>query len=160
MEWGRCHGKGGVSDDVSTVSVHPDVINVVTCNVGIGCSTLSHHHLYKEKLENLVKIALADRLPELQNIPTSTDDENDSDDGSDGQDTSKGKGVETSSLKKIRVLHMKIRRKVRAEAWTNETAEVWHEVKEAMIREREGVSEIKGDEDKVGLDRSPESREL
>ena len=119
-----------------------------------------YHHLYKEKLENLVKIALADRLPELQNIPTSTDDENDSDDNSDGQDMSKGKGVETSSLKKIRALHMKIRCEVRAEAWTNETAEVQREVKEAMIREREGVSEIKGDEDKVGLDRSPESREL
>ena len=116
-----------------------------------------YHHLYKEKLENLVKIALADRLPELQNIPTSTDDENDSDDGSDGQDTSKGKGVETSSLKKIRALRMKIRCEVRAEAWTNETAEVRREVKEAMIREREGVSEIKGDEDKVGLDQSPES---
>ena len=119
-----------------------------------------YHHLYKEKLKNLVKITLADRLPELQNIPTSTDDENDSDNGSDGQDTSKGKGVETSSLKKIWVLCMKIRCEVRAEAWTNETAEVRREVKEAMIREREGVSEIKGDEDKVGLDRSPESQEL
>ena len=105
-----------------------------------------YHHLYKEKLEKLVKIALADQLPELQNIPT--DDKNDS----DGQDMSKGKGVETSSLKKIWVLHMKIQCKVCAEAWANETAEVWHEVKEAMICEREGVSKIKGDKDKVGLD--------
>ena len=46
------------------------------------------------------------------------------------------------------------------EAWANETAEVRREVKEAMIHEREGVAEMKGDEDKVGLDRSPESREL
>ena len=53
VEWGRCHGKGGVSDDVSTVSVHPDVINVVTCNVGIGCSTLSQRGLEsKEELFN------------------------------------------------------------------------------------------------------------
>ena len=119
-----------------------------------------YHHLYREKLENLVKVALADRLPELQNIPTSTDDENDSDDGSDSQNMAKGKSTEASSLKKIRALRMKIRREVRAEAWANETAEVRCEVKEAMMREREGVAEIKGDEDKVGLDRSPDSREL
>jgi len=119
-----------------------------------------YHHLYQEKLEKLVKTALADRLPELQNVPTSTDGENDSDDSSDGQDMSKGKATETSSLKKIRALHMKIRREVRAEAWANETAEVRRHVKEAMIREREGVAEKKGGEEKVGLDRSPESREL
>ena len=118
-----------------------------------------YHHLYREKLEKLVKVAIADRVPELQNVPTSTDDENDSDDGSDEQDAAKGTST-ANSLKKIRALRMKIRREVRAEAWANETAEVRREVKEAMIHEREGVAEIKDDEDKVGLDRSPESREL
>lgn len=44
-----------------------------------------YHHLYREKLENLVKVALADRVPGLQNIPTSTDDENDSNDSSQGE---------------------------------------------------------------------------
>ena len=83
-----------------------------------------YHHLYREKLENLVKVALTDRLPELQNVPTSADDENNSDDGSDGQNTAKGKSTEASSLKKIRVLCMKIRCEVRTEAWVNETAEV------------------------------------
>src|SRR6266446_3661288 len=43
MEWGRCHGRGRGCYDPSAVSVHPDVIYVVTCNVEIGCSTLSHH---------------------------------------------------------------------------------------------------------------------
>src|SRR6267378_3196772 len=42
VEWGRCHGRGRGCDDMSAVSVHPDVIYVVTCNVEIGCSTLSH----------------------------------------------------------------------------------------------------------------------
>ena len=41
---GRCHGEGGGSADVSAISVHPDVIYVVTCNDKIGCSTLSHRH--------------------------------------------------------------------------------------------------------------------
>jgi len=110
-----------------------------------------YHHLYREKLEKLVKVAIADRVPELQNVPTSTDDENDSDDGSDEQDAAKGTST-ANSLKKIWALRMKIRHEVRAEAWANETAEVRREVKEAMIREREGVAEIKDDEDKVGLD--------
>jgi phage protein D len=119
-----------------------------------------YHHLYKDKLEMLAKQALAERLPELQNIPNSSDEEGESDADSDGQDSSKGKGAEASSLQKIRALRMKIRREVRAEAWANETAEVRREVKEAMMREREGVAEINGDENKVGLERSPESREL
>jgi phage protein D len=119
-----------------------------------------YHQLYKEKVENLVKIALADRLPELQNVSTSIDGKSDSEDDSDGEDLPKAKHTEPSSLKKIRALRMSIRREVRAEAWANETAEVRREVKEAMMREREGVAETKGDEDKVGLERSPESREL
>ena len=67
-----------------------------------------YHHLYREKLENLVKVALADRLPELQNVPTGTDDENGSDDGSDSQNMAKGKSPESKSLKKIQALRMKI----------------------------------------------------
>ena len=42
LEWGRCHGEGGGSDDPCAISVHPDVIYVVTCNDKIGCSTLLH----------------------------------------------------------------------------------------------------------------------
>jgi len=48
MEWGRFHGRGGGYDDVSTVSVHPDVIYVVTWNVEIGCSTLSQRERFEE----------------------------------------------------------------------------------------------------------------
>jgi len=121
-----------------------------------------YHHLYKDKLETLAKTALAERLPELQNVLNGSDDseEDESDADSDGQDSSKGKGAEASSLQKIRALRMKIRREVRAEAWANETAEVRQEVKNEMMREREGVAEINGEEKKVGLERSAESQEL
>jgi len=123
-----------------------------------------YHRLYKDKLENLVKEALAERLPELQNVPEGCDDEDDSE--SDGDDngnrdvSSKGKATEANSLKKIRVLRMKIRREVRAEAWANESAEVRRQVKEEIRREKEGIAETNGKEGKVGLERSPESREL
>ena len=119
-----------------------------------------YHRLYKEKLENLVKEALAERLPELQNVLDGHDDEDDSESDGDGDDSSKGKTAEASSLKKIRVLRMKIRREVRAEAWANESAEVRRQVKEEIKREKEEVAEINGEEGKVGLERSPESREL
>jgi hypothetical protein len=117
-----------------------------------------YHRLYKDKLEKLVKEALAERLPELQNIPNGSDDEDETD--GDGNDSSKGKTSEADSLKKIRVLRMKIRREVRAEAWANETPEVRCQVKEEIIREREEATEVNGEETKVGLERSPESREL
>jgi hypothetical protein len=117
-----------------------------------------YHRLYKDRLEPLVKDALAERLPELQNAPNASDDEGESND--DGEDSSKGKTTEASSLKMLRALRMKIRREVRAEAWANETSEVRRQVKEEMMREREEAVEINGEESKVGLERSPESREM
>jgi len=117
-----------------------------------------YHRLYKDKLETLVKEALAERLPELQNIPNGSEGEDNSD--ASGNESSKGKGIEANSLKTIRKLRMKIRREVRANAWENETVEVRHQVKKEIMREREEVAEIKGEESKVGLERSPESWEL
>lgn len=120
-----------------------------------------YHRLYKEKLETLAKAALAERLPELQNGPNGSEGENESDSDGDGNVLSKGKpGAETSSVKSIRALRMKVRREVRADAWANETEDVRREVREAMRREREEVAEFKGEEGKVGLERSPESREV
>jgi hypothetical protein len=55
---------------------------------------------------------------------------------------------------------MKIRCEVRAEAWANETEEVRRQVKEEMVRERLELVEINSEESKVGLERSPASREL
>jgi hypothetical protein len=109
-----------------------------------------YHSLYKDKLEGLIKEALAERLPELQNIPNGSEGEDNSD--ASGNESSKGKCVEASSLKKIRKLCMKIRHEVRANAWENETAEVRRQVKNEMAREREEVTEIKGDKSKVGLE--------
>jgi hypothetical protein len=111
-----------------------------------------YHSLYKDKLEKLIKEAIAERLPELQNGSNGSEDDDESD--SDGEDSSK------SSTKQIRALRMKIRREVRAEAWANESEEVRCQVKEEIIREREGVAETNDEESKVGLERSPESREL
>jgi len=71
-----------------------------------------YHHLYKDKLEKLVKVAIIEHLPELQNIPTNGDDEDNSEDN--GDDSSKN--TKAGSLKKIRVLHMKIQHEVRAAA--------------------------------------------
>ena len=117
-----------------------------------------YHRLYKDKLEKLVKEAFAERLPELKDIPNDSDDENES--GDDGDGLSKGKGTEANSLRKIRVLRMKLRREVRAEAWANETEETRCEVRKELMRERQEVAEINGEEVKTGLERSPESREL
>jgi hypothetical protein len=118
-----------------------------------------YHRLFKDKLEKLVKEALAERLPELKDIPDDSDgDENES--GDDDDSSSKGRGTEAKSLRKIRVLRMKLRREVRAEAWANETEEIRREVREELKRERQEVAEIKGEEVKMGLERSPESREL
>jgi hypothetical protein len=120
-----------------------------------------YHRLYKDKLEKLAKAALDERLPELQNIPNGSDDEHDSDGDGNSSELSKGKpGTEPSSMKKLRALRMKIRREVRADAWANETEEVRRKVKEEMTREREEIAEINGEEGKVGLERSPEAREL
>jgi hypothetical protein len=116
-----------------------------------------YHSLYKDKLEKLVKEALAERLPELENIANGSGEEDESDDS--GDEFSKVKATEASSLKKIRRLRMKIRREVRAEAWENETKEVRRQVKEEIMHEREEVAEKNGEESKVGLERSPESRE-
>ena len=55
---------------------------------------------------------------------------------------------------------MKKLREVRANAWANETEDVRREVREAMKHEREEVAELKDEEGKIGLERSPESREL
>ena len=130
-----------------------------------------YHRLYKEKLEVLAKAALAERLPDRQNILNGSEDDNDSDgdgdgDGDGGGDDSanalsKGKtSTESSSVKSIRALRMKIRREVRADAWANETEDVRREVREAMKQEGEELAEFKGEEGKVGLERSPETREL
>jgi hypothetical protein len=110
-----------------------------------------YHRLYKDKVEKLVKDAIAEQLSELQTVSTSSEDEDKSD--GDGEDSSK------SNMRKVRVLHMKIRCEVRAEAWANESAEVRQQVKEEIMREREEVAEI-NNEDKIGLERSAESREL
>ena len=120
-----------------------------------------YHRLYKDKLETLAKAALQERLPELENNPIGSEDEDGSDDDGDGNNLSKGqRGTDPSSVTKLRALRMKIRREVRAEAWANETEDVRREVNEAMKHEREEVAELKGEEGKVGLERSPESREL
>jgi len=116
-----------------------------------------YHRLYKDKLENLVKEALAERLPELQNILNTTDNEDESD--GDGDNSSKAKATEVTSLKRLRKLRMKVRREVRAEAWASETPEVHRQVKDEIMRERAEAAEINGEEGKVGLERSPESRE-
>ena len=58
-----------------------------------------YHRLYKDKLENLVKEALAEQLPELQNVPEGSDDDSESD-GS-GDEVSKSKATTANSLKKI-----------------------------------------------------------
>lgn len=120
-----------------------------------------YHRLYKDKLEKLAKAALDKQLPELQNIPNGSEDEDDSDGDGASSELSKGKpGTESSSMKKLRALRMKIRREVRAQAWANETEEVRREVRDEIKREREEIAEIKGEDGKVGLERSPESREL
>ena len=121
-----------------------------------------YHRLYKDKLEALAKAALKERLPELENNSLGSDDEDDSDDDGDGNNLSKAqRGIDASSaVKKLRALRMKIRREVRADAWANETEDVRCEVREAMKHEREEVAELKDEEGKIGLERSPESREL
>ena len=120
-----------------------------------------YHRLYKDKLEKLAKAALDEQLPELQNIPNSSEDEDDGDEDGDSSELSKGKpGTKPSSMTKLRALRMKIRREVRAQAWADESEEVRRQVREEIKREREEVAEIKGEDGKVGLERSPESREL
>jgi hypothetical protein len=120
-----------------------------------------YHRLYKDKLEKLAKAALDEQLPELQNIPNGSEDEDDSDGDGDSSELSKAKpGTEPSSMTKLRALRMKIRREVRAQAWADESEEVRRQVREEIKREREEVAEIKGEDGKVGLERSPESREL
>ena len=119
-----------------------------------------YHRLYKDKLEKLVKEAFAERLPELQHLCNTSDDEDESDNASEDDDSSKDKCTEPRSLKKLRALHMKIRHEVRAEAWANETEEIRRQVKEEIMREKEEVAEINGEEGKVGLERSPASRKL
>ena len=117
-----------------------------------------YHCLYKEKLKTLAKAALVERLPELQNGPNGSEGENESDSDGDGNVLSKGKpGAETSSVKSIRALRMKVRREVCTDAWANETEDVHQEVREAMRCKREEVAKFKGEEGKVGLEHSPES---
>lgn len=118
-----------------------------------------YHSLYKDKLEKLVKEALDERLPELQDIPNGSEDEHESDNNSEGDDSTKNKRVEPRSVKKIRALRMQVRCEVRAKAWANETEEVRRQVKEEIMHEREELGEINGEEGKVGLERSPASRE-
>ena len=120
-----------------------------------------YHRLYKDKLEPLAKAALKEQLPELEDNPIGSEDEDGSDDNGDDNNLPKGQqSTDTSSVTKLRALRMKIRRQVRADAWVNETEDVHREVSEAMKHEREEVAELKGEEGKVGLERSPESREL
>jgi len=119
-----------------------------------------YHRLYKDKLEKLAKEALDKRLPELLTIPNGSEDEDEVDSGSDSDNSPKDRRTEPSSTKKIRSLRMKIRCEVRAEAWANETEEVRRQVKEEMMREKDEFAEINGEEGKVGLERSPESRAL
>ncbi|KIM38353.1 hypothetical protein M413DRAFT_30193 [Hebeloma cylindrosporum] len=118
-----------------------------------------YHSLYKDKLEKLVKEAMAEQLPEIPH-GTNGSDEDKSDNDSGGDDSTKDKRTEPRSIQKLRALRMKIRREVRAEAWANETEEVRCQVKKAIMREREEIGEINGEEGKVGLERSPASREL
>ena len=78
-----------------------------------------YHHLYKDKLEKLTKAALDKQLPELQNIPNGSEDEDDSDGDGASSELSKGKlGTELSSMKKLRTLHinLKIQCEVRTQA--------------------------------------------
>jgi len=117
-----------------------------------------YHRLYKDKLEKLVKEAFAERLPELQHLSNTSDNEGESDNDSEDDDSSKDRSTVPRSLKKLRALRMKIRREVRAEAWANETEEIPRQVKEEIMREKEEVAEINGEEGKVGRERSPASR--
>lgn len=119
-----------------------------------------YHRLYKDKLEKLAKDALDRRLPELQHVADDGEAEEESDSDSSAEDSSKDKRTEPSSLQKLRALRMKVRREVRADAWANETEEVRRHVKEELAREREEIADINGEEGKVGLERSAESREL
>jgi len=116
-----------------------------------------YHRLYKQKLEKLIKEALDKHLPELQEVPNGSDDEDESDGNND--DLSKGNATE-SSTKKMKTLRMKIRHEVRGDAWENETEEVRCQVRKEVLREKEEISKINSEESKVGLERSPESREL
>jgi len=63
-------------------------------------------------------------------------------------------------MTQLRALRMKIRHTVRAQAWADESEEVRHQVREEIKREREEIAEIKGEDGKVGLERSPKLREL
>ena len=120
-----------------------------------------YHRLYKDKLEKLAKAAFNEQLPELQNIPNGSEDEDDSDGDGDSSELSKAKpGTEPSSMTKLRALRMKIQHEVRAQAWADESEEVRRQVREEIKREREEVAEIKAEDGKVGLERSPKSREL
>jgi len=119
-----------------------------------------YHRMYKDKVEKLVKEAFAEQLPELQHLANASDDEDESDNNSEGEDSSKDRQTEPRSLLKLRSLRMKIRREVRAKAWANETEEIRRQVREELKREKEVVAEINGEEGKVGLERSPASREL
>jgi hypothetical protein len=116
-----------------------------------------YHHLYKHKPEKLIKEALDKRLPELQEVPDISNDEDESDGNDD--DSSKGNATE-SSTKEMRMIWMKILHEVRADAWENETEEVRRRVKEEVLHEKEEVTKNNSEESKVGLEQSPESREL
>jgi len=111
-----------------------------------------YHHLYKDKLEKLVKEAFTERLPELQHLCNTSDDEDESNNDSEDDDSSRDKCTEPRSLKKLRALRMKIRREVHAEAWANETEEIRRQVKKDIMREKKEVAEINGEEGKVGLE--------
>ena len=127
-----------------------------------------YHRLYNDKINRLMEEALAKRPMPLESGASSTDADDSEqgtsdDDNNDEKSTQKTKSETTKDSRRMKAYRMKMKREVRAQAWADETTEVKDEIRQVLEKEKEEkINEEKDllSDEKIGLERSPDQRQL
>jgi hypothetical protein len=122
-----------------------------------------YHRLYKDKINQLTNEALAESPMDTDTDESTSDSDEDSDSDSDRDSDKASRKDGSKSTQELKAYRMKIKRGVLAKAWAGETSEVKEEIHH--ILEKEKKEKINLDkalicDEKSGLDRSPEQRQM
>src|SRR5271155_4756956 len=120
-----------------------------------------YHRLYKDKINQLTGKALAES-PIIADTDESTSDSNEEGSASD-KASRKHRSKLTKDGQRLKAYRMKIKWEVLAKAWAGETPEVKEEIHRILEKEKE--EKINSDKalisnEKSGLDRPPEKRQM
>jgi hypothetical protein len=121
-----------------------------------------YHRLYKDKINQLTDEALAES-PMVTDTDESTSDSDEQSGASDSDNDKASRKDGSKSTQGLKAYHMKIKREVLAKAWAGETPEVKEEIHHILEKEKEEkiiLDKALMCDEKSGLDRPPEQRQM